>query len=167
MSDKKNNQDESIISSQQASPAPKEEDKFEQQPSVPTILTQFEQYSGPLPHPKILAGYDQIVPGAAEKIIDTFVEQAHHRMYLEKTVIEGDSRRANWGVAAATIITLLFLAASYNLIINGHELAGSILGISNLAILAGVFIYGTNSRKNERLEKTKMLEEKESNNKTE
>ena len=31
------------------------------------IIATLEMYSGPIPHPKILAGYEALDPGAAEK----------------------------------------------------------------------------------------------------
>src|SRR5437773_2627905 len=51
--------------------------------------------SGPLPSPDILREYDLLVPGAAERFIARFEKQSEHRMHLERTVIEGDDRRAN------------------------------------------------------------------------
>jgi len=52
-------------------------------------------FSGPLPHPDILAKYDQVVPGTAARLIETAQKQGEHRMDLEKTVIKGDNFRAN------------------------------------------------------------------------
>jgi len=41
-------------------------------------LTQ-QQFSGPVPHPQILQGYDQIIPGAAERILRMAEEDAEHQ----------------------------------------------------------------------------------------
>lgn len=39
-----------------------------------------EVYSGPLPHPEHLKKYDEVYPGAAKIIIETFVKQYSHRL---------------------------------------------------------------------------------------
>lgn len=42
------------------------------------------EFSGPLPHPEILARYEEILPGAATRIFEMAEEQAIHRRYMEK-----------------------------------------------------------------------------------
>jgi uncharacterized membrane protein len=119
-----------------------------------------QHFSGPLPPPEILASYEQIVPGSAEQIINVAIKQSDHRMNLETTVVEGDSNRAYLGVIFAFIISLAVLGVSYVLVTAGQVVAGTILGVIDLATLAGVFIYGTNSRKKERTKKNKAIKEK-------
>ena len=120
------------------------------------VSTTFE-YSGPLPPPAMLRQYNEIYPGMAKQIIDLAERQADHRMHLEKTVVVNDARRANWGLVCATLITIAFLGVSSYLILNEHDIAGSILGVIDLGALVGVFIYGTNSRKQERTEKARRM----------
>lgn len=118
-------------------------------------VSKTEFYSGPLPHPSLLKQYDDVVPGAAERIIVLLEEQSRHRMYLEKTVIVGDNKRANWGLISGWSIAILFLIASVALILAGYGAYGAIVGAVDLVALVAVFIYGTNVRKNERIEKSK------------
>jgi len=40
-------------------------------------------YSGPIPHPNDLARYEEILPGAAERIMKMAELQAEHRRALE------------------------------------------------------------------------------------
>ena len=112
-------------------------------------------YAGPLPHPSLLKQYDDVVPGAAGRIVVLLEEQSRHRMYLEKTVIVGDNKRANWGLISGWSIAILFLITSAALILAGYGAYGAILGTVDLVALVTVFIYGTNIRKNERIEKSK------------
>ena len=42
--------------------------------------------SSPLPSPKELREYEQIVPGIADRLINSLEKQQNHRMELEKTV---------------------------------------------------------------------------------
>lgn len=50
-------------------------------------------------------------------------------------------------------MTLAFLYACYSLIMEGRTIEGTIVGVTDVVTLAGVFIYGTKARKQERLEK--------------
>lgn len=44
-------------------------------------------HSGPIPDPMTLERYDQILPGAAERIIKMAEDQSTHRREIEKIVI--------------------------------------------------------------------------------
>ena len=50
----------------------------------------FQQFSGPVPHPDILARYDQILPGSAHTIIQMAMTQATHRQQLEVVAQNAD-----------------------------------------------------------------------------
>ena len=41
-------------------------------------------FSGPLPPPNVLSAYEDLLPGAADRIITMAEKQLEHRMYLEK-----------------------------------------------------------------------------------
>ena len=47
-----------------------------------------ESYAGPLPHPQILAGYNQVIPGSADRIIQQAEDQAKHRQRVESMLAE-------------------------------------------------------------------------------
>lgn len=98
-----------------------------------------------------------ILPGLAERIVTRWEMQSNHRISLEKAVIEGDNKRANWGLGSATIISLAVLGVSGLLAMNNRESVAAVLAGVDIAALAGVFIYGTNSRKQERIEKAKLM----------
>jgi uncharacterized membrane protein len=113
--------------------------------------------SGPLPSPEILREYDLLVPGAAERFIARFEKQSDHRMALERAVIDGENRRSNRGQWIAGGLGLVALLVAGTLGITGHETAAvAVVGI-DFASLAGAFIYGTISRRQERTEKTRVM----------
>ena len=113
--------------------------------------------SGPIPAPEILKAYDIVLPGLAERIVSMAEAQSAHRMELEKKVINGDVKRANWGLACATFISFLVLFLSGFLAYLDHEGVAAILAGLNISALAGIFIYGTKSRRQERKDKEKMM----------
>jgi uncharacterized membrane protein len=110
-------------------------------------------FSGPLPPPDILRRYDEVVPGAAERILVMAEQQARHRRNLERTVVEGGSRRANLGLWLGFILSIVVLALSAALIVNGYELAGTVIGSIDLVSLATVFVVGRIDQRRERVEK--------------
>ena len=63
------------------------------------IVARQETYSGPLPHPDMLARYEQIHPGTAERIIQRFENEATHRQTLERQVIDAQIERQNAEIA--------------------------------------------------------------------
>ncbi len=54
------------------------------------------------------------------------------------------------------VITSSILASAY-VIVHGYDVAGTILGGGTLVGLVGTFVYGTNSRRHERLDREKLL----------
>jgi uncharacterized membrane protein len=116
-------------------------------------------YSGPLPPPNVLEGFEKILPGAAERIFVMAEKQLEHRMSLEKTVIEGGSKRADKGIYAAVIIEAMFLATSCYLAHLGMTAdALKVVGGSAVGLLAA-FGFGTLSRRNERIKKKQIQAE--------
>ena len=112
-----------------------------------------QTFSGPLPPPEILRKFNDVVPGAADRIITMAEEQSAHRRELEKKVIESDIERSKWGQVLGFTIAITGLVASTLIAIYGSALAGGIIGVGTLATLVGVFMYGTVTRSREREEK--------------
>ncbi|NOZ73082.1 MAG: DUF2335 domain-containing protein [Chloroflexi bacterium] len=117
-------------------------------------------YSGPLPPPEILAGYNEVVPDSASLLIEQFLEQGRHRRELEKFVVTNDVKRANWGLVAGFIISMVSILGSFYTISLGYKLEGLTGVIVSLGSLVAAFFYGTYSRKKERQEKEQALLEK-------
>lgn len=60
-----------------------------------------EEFSGPIPHPDIIEKYEQILPGAADRIISMAEKQASHRQDMEKAMIKSEARDGLLGVIFA------------------------------------------------------------------
>ncbi len=131
---------------QRGSPAPNE------------VVVQ-EHFSGPLPPPSVLARFDHVVPGAAERILLMAEQQSAHRRELERKVVASDIARAKWGQVLGFIIAIVGLAASTLIAIYGSAVTGGVVGAGTLAALVGVFMYGAKVRSDERMEKQKDVAE--------
>ncbi|VAW32304.1 hypothetical protein MNBD_CHLOROFLEXI01-1054 [hydrothermal vent metagenome] len=124
------------------------------------MVQQMEEYSGPLPHPKILKQYNEIVPGSAKEIILQSTKQSEHRQYLERHVIEGDVKRANWGLVAGFAVALITLGGSFYVITLGYGVEGIAAIIIALSALVATLIYADRRRKQEREKKQQLVPEK-------
>ncbi|MEG0783639.1 DUF2335 domain-containing protein [Carnobacterium sp.] len=113
-------------------------------------------YKGPMPPPEILRGYDDVVPGAADRIIVMTETQQKHRIELEKLVVSSNAKDAHLGVIFAFILGLIIITGGILMILLDKGTAiGAIFSFSGLATLLGTFIYGTRSNSQERIEKNK------------
>ncbi|MDU6569319.1 DUF2335 domain-containing protein [Lactobacillus johnsonii] len=103
------------------------------------LIATMEMYSGPIPHPKILAGYEALDPGAAEKIINNGIEESVHRRKLETARQRRRGRLAWTSMVALVIVCILFIIGSFFLIMNDHTIIGSIFGGSSFVVLVACF----------------------------
>ena len=122
-----------------------------------SLSIQHQHHQGPLPHPSILQEYDNIVPGAAERIICMAEEQAKHRQGLESSVIKSDIADSKRGLYLGFIIGIVAIIAGTVCILQGQTIAGGVMGGSAVPGLAAVFVYGSQQRRKEREVKQKQL----------
>lgn len=118
-------------------------------------------WSGPLPAPDDFQRYEEILPGAANRILEIVERQQAHQHSQEKIMLEQsriilaieenaaarDSRRAYLGIISGLTISILTIGGSIYLIANGQEWAGLTLAGINLTGLVGVFVYGARARR--------------------
>lgn len=117
------------------------------------------RFSGPLPPPEVLESYDRIVPGAAKKLIAMALRQSKHRQELERKVIESDVRRSRDGLWVGGILSLTSIILGAVAVFTGHDAAGATIATATVVSLAGVFVYGSTSRRKEREQQAKTLQE--------
>ena len=83
------------------------------------------------------------------------VNQSNHRMAMERMVITGNTRRAYWGMVTGFLLGVLGLVIALWLGLAGHDWLAGTIGGATLVSLVSVFVLGTTSRRNERVEKAK------------
>jgi uncharacterized membrane protein len=106
---------------------------------------------GPLPSPKILREYQEISPEILNGILTAFVEQGKHRRSNETWIYKGGVVRSILGVIFAFLLGILALAGGIYLVMNGHEVAGTIFaGGFGLIGLVNAFLLGTNLKQGEK-----------------
>lgn len=100
------------------------------------------QFSGPLPPPEILQQYDQVIPGAAERILAMAEKDAKHQREIENSAIQFASRevkRGQWFGLAIGISAFITSIVALGL---GSEQTASILGGVTVVGLVTVFVVG-------------------------
>nr|WP_298380874.1 DUF2335 domain-containing protein [uncultured Halomonas sp.] len=113
------------------------------------------QFSGPLPPPALLASYEQVLPGAAERIFQlTEREQEfRHRKdgrfqdYL-KDELKESTLTQRIGQVAATIISLVALGLGFYAFSVGASGWGVAIVITEIAALAGAFVFSRKGSSN-------------------
>ena len=132
-------------------------------PEKPRTLVE-EHWSGPLPPPMALQMYDDVLPGAAERILKMTENQQQHRLEQERALVAqeqytletarithaAESGRSKLGLIFAFIIALVGIGASVGLVVAGQGGFGAGFLFASLATLAGAFIYTDQARRAER-----------------
>ncbi|MCY4525697.1 MAG: DUF2335 domain-containing protein [Anaerolineaceae bacterium] len=103
-------------------------------------------FSGPLPHPEIMAGYEHTLTGSAERILKMTEEAQRHRHAMEKTSLQGAIRFDFLGWASSTVITILVLVGSFSLINQGQSVFGVAGVIAAAAVLVATFLRSRQER---------------------
>ena len=103
----------------------------------------------------MLARYNQIVPGAAARIISMAESQMNHRQHLERVVVEAGVDAQRRGVIWGGIIALAAFGGASGLLIAGQSIAGVVIILGEVFSGAGVFVYGRRRQQGERAEKLK------------
>jgi uncharacterized membrane protein len=104
-------------------------------------------FSGPMPPPEMLSGYEEICPGIAERLLRTYEDEVAHRQGMERALVETEIQvqkaipaEIMRGQIFAFIICMSFLVAGTFLISNGHEISGAIFGGGGLAGIVTAFL---------------------------
>lgn len=119
-----------------------------------SIIAQQMSYSGPLPPSSEMRKYDEITPGAADRILAMAEKEQAHRHASEVKENDVNERIADSDVRAqeanineihrgqwmAFGLGLAFLGVTALFGLKGHEFAASALGLSGVAAVATVFI---------------------------
>ena len=104
------------------------------------ILQRIQSFSGPIPHPEILEGYERIKPGFAERIISMAEKEQEGQLYCDKLYLEGPIKATRRGQWMGFIIALLFLGAATTLGILGETAVAITLGGGTLVALVTLFV---------------------------
>ncbi|MEY8283230.1 DUF2335 domain-containing protein [Lachnospiraceae bacterium 50-23] len=113
------------------------------------------EFSGPIPPPNIIEGYEKVLPGSADRIISMAERQSEHRQKMELKMINAESRDGLLGVVFAFMLGLGCIIAAVIMVFlvpqNAGAIAGALLGVTGIGSITSSFISSTrrNNRKND------------------
>ncbi|MBB2206443.1 DUF2335 domain-containing protein [Gluconacetobacter takamatsuzukensis] len=100
-----------------------------------TIST--ENYSGPLPPPDQLARYEQIMPGAVDRLIAMAEREQLHRLEIEKTI--KIRREIGTSLAVSLLVAIVGVGIAVTGNFSGSIAVASTIGGAAVAILTHIF----------------------------
>ncbi len=83
--------------------------------------------------------------------------QSAHRRRLEEMNVRAAIRRAYIGQASALLVGLTGIVVAGIVAVKGQPIAASIIAVSDIAGLVGVYLRGAETQKEERLERARIL----------
>jgi uncharacterized membrane protein len=125
--------------------------KNEEVKQVVSQVIQEIQFSGPIPPPNIISGYEKILPGAADRILAMAEKQSEHRQEMEKKMVEAESRDGLLGIICGFTLGVGCIAAAIIMTVTYPEsvgvISGAVLGGTGVVSIAGTAIKSTRSNK--------------------
>lgn len=107
------------------------------------------EFSGPIPPPNMIKGYEEILPGAADRILTMAERQSAHRQDMERKIISTESRDSLLGIIFAFMLGIGCIAAAIVIVVlvpeNAGAISGSILGVAGMGSIIATFIKSTRS----------------------
>ena len=112
------------------------------------LLSVRRRWSGPLPSPEHLAGYEAVLQGLADRIVLMWERQQAHRIQMESSglqldrkVVIADIVQSFLGTILSFIFAMAFLFVGAWLIAKGHWQIGLPFGLLPSGILFGMFAF--------------------------
>ena len=111
------------------------------------LIQKSELHSGPLPHPDILNRYNEVVPGAAERILKMAENEQEHRLSMDKKATKNVIIMGYLGIIFAFCSVILLSGLVYYALSKELGTAAGIIGGGAIASVASVFIFFKRSSK--------------------
>ncbi|MDR0368014.1 MAG: DUF2335 domain-containing protein [Bacteroidales bacterium] len=125
--------------------------KKSQQENKRQIVAASQHYSGPIPDPESLAKYEQIMPGAAERILRMAENEAKNRHKNENRLTKSYLITTILGIIFAFSSVVLICGLVYYALKCGFGTEAAGIAVGAIASVAGVFMFFKRSnRKNEK-----------------
>ena len=105
-----------------------------------------QQFSGPVPHPEILQGYNQVLPGAAERILTMAELDQKHQIELESSAQRLAAKEIKRGQIFALLVSISAFITSIASLILGFEKAAMVIGGTTVVGLVTVFVTSRSSK---------------------
>ena len=106
-------------------------------------------FQGPLPHPDILAKYNDAVPNGAERILSMAEKNQEHRQALERAVIPAGVRSERIGQVLGFVLYMATLVSGTYLVAENKDTVGIVEMLASTATFAGLYLRAQVEKKRE------------------
>jgi len=121
----------------------KGDDKDKTYEIIAAKYVEYKEELVPIPDIEKMVALKELSPDSLDKIIDTSIETIKNINELRAKEEKRIGRDTLLGLIAGLLIAISFLLASWDLVKNGHEVAGTVLGTIDLVALVTVFVKGS------------------------
>lgn len=97
-------------------------------------------FSGPLPRPEDLEEYDNIVPGAAERILQMAEKEMQHRHEEDSKLSKNVITTTYLSILVAFLCVIIISFLSFYAMYVGSPAVGGTIAVGAIATVAGVFL---------------------------
>ena len=101
---------------------------------------------GPLPIQEVILNYEEIVPGACERIMQQASEKLRQDGEAQIQLLKERARQGYMGMAVGFLVTMVLACAATYLVLSGHLAAGLSLGGIFLALIVAASTHVSRSR---------------------
>ncbi|MBL1377650.1 DUF2335 domain-containing protein [Zobellella iuensis] len=116
-----------------------------QNPEIKAVVYRNEVFSGPLPSPNVLSGYEKVLVGSAERILMMAEKEQQHRHVMDMTALQGEINKDKRGQQFGLGIAVLFGVMALVLGLSGQPWLGGLIATVDLVALVAVFVMGRRS----------------------
>jgi len=107
---------------------------------VVTVQQTVEGFTGPIPPPQVLGGYEAVLPGLANRIVTMAERQSEHRQSLERQVVSANIRHEWLGLWIGAAVAVIMVAAAVIVAIAGQPVVGGVIGVFDVVGIVTVFV---------------------------
>lgn len=101
-------------------------------------MVRYEQrtFTGPLPHPDSFAGYENTLPGAADRILSMAEKEQNHRHEAENEMISAMEKQHTRGQNIGCFLAVILSAIAFILGFLGHDwLSGAVFTTTIVSVI--------------------------------
>jgi uncharacterized membrane protein len=107
---------------------------------VVTVQQTVQGFTGPIPPPQVLAGYEAVLPGLANRIVAMAERQSEHRQGLEQQVVSANIRHEEIGLWLGAAVAVILAAAAVIVTLAGYPETGAVIGAVDIVGVVTVFV---------------------------
>lgn len=105
-------------------------------------VVQQEIFSGPIPHPRLLAEYEKLMPGSTDRFMKMAEQQQLHRMKLEDAAVNSELKSNRLGQVFGFTLAAMVILAGIAMSFLGMPWFGVPLTVGMMAVLVALYTKG-------------------------